>query len=146
MPDGWTNEEVARRNAEVFGTPVASVAAVPKRAKYGNVKTECDGILFDSSKEAQAYQALKIIADRGVLIAKLERQVPFVLQDKAKGRRAIKMVVDFLVTWTDVGRPDPETAQTVFEVKSKPTRTQVYLVKKKMFLARYPKIHLSEWM
>lgn len=44
--------------------------------KYNNVKTEIDGIIFDSKKEANRYLELKIL-ERAGAVRCLEIQVPF---------------------------------------------------------------------
>ena len=135
MTHGWTEADIAR----VEGRTVAA----PKANKYGRVRKEIDGILFDSTKEARAYIDLMAMQRLGH-IDKLERQVPFVLQEKMKGFRAIKMVVDFLVTWSPlIVVPHP---QTVIEVKIRATRTPAYCIKRKLFAAKYPNIEYKEWM
>ena len=44
--------------------------------KYHNKKTEIDGIVFDSRKEALRWHELKLMENAG-LISDLRRQVPF---------------------------------------------------------------------
>ena len=46
--------------------------------KYHAVKTQVDGIIFDSMKEAVRWQELKLLEKAGK-IANLERQVPYEL-------------------------------------------------------------------
>lgn len=48
-------------------------------SKYRNRKTEVDGILFDSRKEATRYGALKL-AERAGMVRDLKLQVPFKLE------------------------------------------------------------------
>jgi len=50
-----------------------------KKSKYGNVKTEVEGIEFSSSKEAKRYKDLRLLENAGV-IQKLKRQVRFSLE------------------------------------------------------------------
>jgi hypothetical protein len=52
--------------------------AEKKPAKYRNRKTEVDGILFDSQKEANHYCDLKTLKQQGEIID-FFRQVPFVI-------------------------------------------------------------------
>lgn len=48
----------------------------PKKSKYGAVKTEIDGIVFDSKHEAKRYQELWLLEQAGE-ITNLRLQVPF---------------------------------------------------------------------
>ena len=48
----------------------------PKRSKYGNRKTEIDGLTFDSAKEAKRWGELKLL-ERAGRIRKLRRQVSY---------------------------------------------------------------------
>ncbi|WP_416330384.1 DUF1064 domain-containing protein, partial [[Clostridium] innocuum] len=50
----------------------------PKKSKYGAVKTEVDGIMFDSKREASRYQELRLLEQAGE-ITNLRLQVPFEL-------------------------------------------------------------------
>lgn len=47
---------------------VATVAGKAKKSKYSNVKTEVDGVLFDSKAEARRYRELKILLDSGKIV------------------------------------------------------------------------------
>jgi hypothetical protein len=49
---------------------------VATKSKYGNKKTEIDGIIFDSAKEAKRYIELRYLLRLGE-IKYLERQVEF---------------------------------------------------------------------
>lgn len=51
--------------------------------KYHNKKVECDGIIFDSTKEKNYYCELKVLRRAGEVID-FERQVTFELQPKFK--------------------------------------------------------------
>ena len=99
-------------------------------AKYRNIKTELDGITFDSKKEAYRYAELKIL-EKGGVIKDLQRQVKFELQPSfyhnGKKERAITYIADFVYTEND---------KTIIEdVKSPITKNnQVYKLKKKMML------------
>lgn len=48
----------------------------PKKSKYGAVKTEVDGIMFDSKREAKRYQELRLL-EQAWEITNLRLQVPF---------------------------------------------------------------------
>ena len=70
-----------------------------KRNKYNAIKTEIDGIIFHSRKEAARYSQLKIY-EKGGLITDLRLQVPYELIPKlvinGKTERAIKYIADFV--------------------------------------------------
>ena len=99
-------------------------------SKYKNKKVVVDNILFDSKKEANYYTKLKILKDAGK-ITDLELQKKFILQDKftlnGKTYRAITYVADFVYK-DDKG---------MHVVDTKGYRTQVYKIKKKLFMKRF---------
>ena len=105
-----------------------------QRSKYNARKTEIDGIKFDSAKEAARYAELKLLRDAGK-IKDLQLQVPFVLQEGFKsirsGRkiRAIKYIADFVYINVE------SNVKMVEDVKG--MKTDVYNIKKKMFLKLY---------
>ena len=105
-------------------------------SKYGNKKTEVDGILFDSKHEAYRWIELKYM-ERVKLIYELQRQVPFVLipvQKDENGKvleREVKYIADFTYRNTADGR------LVVEDAKSEATRTDVYKIKKKLMLYRH---------
>ena len=102
----------------------------PITNKYKNKKVVIDNILFDSKKEANYYTKLKILKDAGK-ITDLELQKKFVLQDKfklnGKTYRAITYVADFVYK-DDKG---------MHVVDTKGYRTQVYKIKKKLFVKKF---------
>jgi len=108
------------------------------RSKYHAKKTEVDGIVFDSKKEAEYYATLLLLQKSGVVV-KLERQVKFELQPhfryNKKMERAITYVADFVVTYKD-------GHEEVVDVKG--MRTREYSLKRKLLLFRYPEIVFRE--
>lgn len=66
----------------------------PKKSKYGAVKTEVDGIKFDSKHEAKRYQELRLLEQAGE-ITNLCLQVPFELIPKSKYGMPIRYIADF---------------------------------------------------
>ena len=101
------------------------------RSKYRAKKTEVDGILFDSKKEASRYNELKLLERAGV-IKDLALQPNFLLQEgfKCQGtHRKIEYIADFMYF-------DEEKKETVVE-DVKGFKTDVYKLKKKLFLKRY---------
>lgn len=102
-----------------------------KKSKYSAVKTKVNGIKFDSKKEARRYKELKIL-EKADEIKSLELQPRFLLQEKFKynGKtiRKIEYVADF--------RYIDEKGNTVVE-DVKGMKTEVYKIKKKIFLKKY---------
>lgn len=100
--------------------------------KYNAKKTTVDGITFDSRKEAERYKELKEL-ERVGKIDRLELQPRFVLMDsfryEGKAVRKIEYVADFLYR-------DISTLELVVE-DVKGVKTDVYKLKKKLFLKHY---------
>ena len=107
-----------------------AVVSQQKKSKYGNVKTEVDGIKFDSQKEARRYQTL-MLAQKSGLIRDLRLQHEFTLQEAyttctGKRIRAIKYRADFTYYMVD------GDSMVIEDVKSKGTKTKEYELKKKL--------------
>jgi hypothetical protein len=120
------------------------------RQKYNAKKTEVDGIVFASKKEAQRYSVLKVLEKTGI-ISDLQMQVPYLLipeqrepeewvpyKKPVKGEvgrwkpgkvieRRCVYVADF------VYEQDGETV--VEDVKGR--RTKEYILKRKLLLHQY---------
>lgn len=110
--------------------------------KYRSVKTERDGILFDSRKEAGRYSELKLLEKAGE-ISHLRLQVRYVLIPEQReldtlgprgGIRRGKLlekecsyIADFVYE---------EAGKTVVE-DVKGFRTDAYIIKRKLMLERY---------
>lgn len=114
--------------------------------KYNAQKCVVDGITFDSRKEANRYCELKLL-ERGGVIKDLRMQVEFILipnqyrTEKRYGKngkelkekqvlleRKCSYIADFVYTLN-------ETGETVVEdVKSDATRTDDYIIKRKLML------------
>ena len=102
--------------------------------KYGNRKTEVDGFLFDSKKEATRYSELVLLEKAGEIFF-LELQPKFTLLDgfrdrDGKAHRAIKYIADFQYQ---------EDGKMIVE-DTKGYKTQVFRIKEKLFRKRYPTI------
>ena len=99
--------------------------------KYNAVKSECDGIVFDSKKEKGRYEFLKMLARAGK-IKNLKLQPRYLLQDsfsyRGKKERKIEYVADFEYI-------DEHGTSIVEDVKGK--KTDVYKLKRKLFLYKY---------
>jgi hypothetical protein len=63
-----------------------------KKSKYNNTKTEVDGIVFDSVKEANRYKELRLLLKVGE-IGLLKRQIEYELNPG--GTYSLKYVSDF---------------------------------------------------
>lgn len=99
-------------------------------SKYKNKKVMIDNILFDSKKEANYYTYLKML-ERASKIKNLELQKKYILQGhfKLNGKtiRAITYIADFVY----------EDDKGVHVVDTKGYRTEVYKIKKKLFMKKY---------
>lgn len=104
-----------------------------RASKYNAKKVEIDGIKFDSKAEGEYYLHLKQqVAERQIL--GFERQKRMLLQEGfnvegVEGKiRPIFYVVDFIVTEND---------GTVTYIDVKGVETDVFKLKKKLFMKRY---------
>ena len=99
-------------------------------SKYHNKKTEIDGIRFDSKKEAERYCELKLLLKAGA-IKHLKLQPRFLLQPMfycdGNWNRKLEYIADFQYE---------EGSKTVVE-DVKGLKTDVYKIKKKLFLYKY---------
>lgn len=107
-------------------------------SKYRARLTEVDEIKFSSAKEAKYYKYLKILKRVGD-VKEFQLQPRFELQPSFKyagvTMRPIYYVADFLVEYTDGSRK-------VIDVKG--YKTDVYKLKKKLFLYKYPDVIFEE--
>ncbi len=101
-----------------------------KYNKYSNVKVTVDGYKFDSKKELKQYQELKLLLKAGV-IKELTLQPEFVLQQSFKlngvTHRKISYVADFKYI----------QGKEIVVVDVKGFKTDIYRLKKKLFLKKY---------
>jgi hypothetical protein len=124
------------KKAKELGIEIEVEEKESKR-KYNNEKPEVDGVVFDSRKEANYYCNLKLRKRAGD-IKDFELQPKFVLLEKDKDRvtgRGIKYIADFKITYSD---------GSVEVVDVKGYKTQVYKLKKKLLLKKYPDINFRE--
>ena len=107
--------------------------------KYHNKIVNEDGIKFDSKKEARRYQELKWL-ERANEISELRLQVPFELQPSfkkdGKTYRKIEYIADFV--YYDVKQDKYIVEDT------KGFKTDVYMLKKKIFEYKYPHLTIKE--
>lgn len=127
---GWNVEAIIQKQLQVTGGAGKLIAVQPdvkpaRESKYGNKKTECDGILFDSKKEAERYQVLKIEARVGT-IQNLELQKRFDIV--IGGMKVCTYIPDFVYI--------RDGKQVVEDVKSPSTKKkEVYRLKNKLMKA-----------
>lgn len=94
-------------------------------SKFGNRRTEYNGITYDSKKEATRAAELDLLVRSGV-VERWERQVPF--QVEINNIKIFKYVADFVVYYKD-------GMVRVEDVKG--FRTPLYRMKKKAVEAYY---------
>ena len=103
------------------------------KAKYGNTATEENGIRFGSKLEARRFRELLQMEQAGE-IWDLHLQEEFVLKPAytlpdGSRSRAIKYVADFTYRRRTVGGGEERVVE---DTKSRPTKTPVYRMKKKL--------------
>lgn len=112
--------------------PVRLSAPVKRvRSKYGAIKTQVDGITFDSKREAARYVELKQLEKRGAishlaLQPKFELIPPMVMDGKKQ--RAIYYIADFSYV-------DHLGIKVIEDVKGMKTRE--YQIKRRLMMHRY---------
>lgn len=99
--------------------------------KYQNKKTEVDGIIFDSKKEAKRYKELLLLESAGA-ITDLRRQVKYELIpsqriDGKVAERKVEYIADFVYT---------QDGETIVE-DTKGFKTKDYIIKRKLMLYKY---------
>lgn len=112
-------------------------AQIQKARKYRNEPEMAEGIRFDSKKEAGRFRELQAMLQAG-LIRELRLQQDFTLQEAyttPDGRRirAIRYCTDFCYE----RKTQTGWEKIVEDVKSRATRTQKYIIKRKMMQDRY---------
>lgn len=113
---------------------------VKKPNKFHAQKTVINGVVYDSKKESRRAVELEYLEKAGK-IKNLERQKRFVLQEgfvnnEGKKIRPISYLADYYY--------EKDGQKVVEDVKSPATRTQVYMLKKKLFMFKYPDIKFVE--
>lgn len=110
---------------------------IKNHSKYSSEPSSVDGFIFHSKKEANRYKELLLMKNAG-LIENLQLQPLFILQTgfiyKGKKERAITYIADFQYT---------ENGKTIVE-DVKGMQTDVYKIKRKLLLYKFPDIHFQE--
>lgn len=113
-----------------------------KKNKYKNTRTEADGIKFQSIKEKDRYFELKLMQHAGI-ISDLELQPKHILQEKftymSKPYPQIAYFADF--RYKRDGKVWVEDVKAWDKKKKKFITTDVFEIKKKMLLKKYPDIN-----
>lgn len=116
-------------------------AQKPKKSKYGNRKVVCDGIKFDSEREAARFAELKVLQAMGK-IRNLRLQANFTLVEgytTIEGKRIKPMVYRSDFAYERATEPDCNGAvywlREVEDVKG--MRTKEYRLKKKLMQEKY---------
>ena len=120
----WTEEEYTDYLTRRAGAIKLEIAEAPKANKYSAIKTEVDGIVFHSKREATRYQDLRVMQQAG-LISGLALQPKYPLE--VNGVKIGNYIGDFLYT---------ENGQRVVE-DTKGVKTPVYKLKRRLMLALY---------
>jgi hypothetical protein len=115
------------------GKPASPRRPFPARSKYGAKKTEIDGIIFDSKKEAERWLFLRGREAAGEINC-LERQLSFVFTHNH---------VKICTYRCDFAYFDLIEKRRVYE-DVKGFRTPLYRLKLKMLHAFYPMVLLRE--
>ena len=117
----WTDQEYAEWLAKK-GVTVDKTTAPPKPSKYFSIMENCQGIKFQSKREAKYFRELQARVFAGEVKYFL-RQVPFDLVGGVKYR------VDFMEVWAD---------GSIHWIDVKGFKTQTYRMKRRMVEASYP--------
>jgi hypothetical protein len=129
---GWENVTLAEIGMKAFPKQGKKAAGVPqvKRSKYRAIRTEVNGFVFASKREAARYRELLVLGAEGKLRdLELQPRFPIVLN----GRTIATYIADFryqTVPW------DYEPVENVVE-DVKGMKTPVYNLKKKLVEAQY---------
>lgn len=107
--------------------------------KYHNKKITIDGITFDSKKESKRYTELKLLL-KAKEIKDLELQPRFELQPSFKKNNKTYRKIEYIA---DFKYFDNRLNKIVVE-DTKGFKTDVYLLKKKMFEYQYKDYTLEE--
>lgn len=103
-----------------------------QRSKYFSKKVVIDGIKFDSKKEGEYYQKLKLLEKEGK-IKNLELQKEYELQPSFKINNKTRRKTTYRADFSYITTKDDK----IHVVDVKGFRTEVYRLKKKMFEYKY---------
>jgi protein associated with RNAse G/E len=128
----WTEDQY-QDYVKSRGKDIETKDKAPKKAKYNNKHVRVDGIVFDSGKEAEYYNTLKLLMRAGA-ISGFCMQPAFVLVEGNDTEKAITYSADFIVL-----KPDG----TYEIVDTKGYETEQWKRTYKMFRLKYPELELK---
>lgn len=106
---------------------------IKKQSKYHNKRVIVDGILFDSQKEADFYNELKLQLMSGAILG-FCRQPEFILVEGFADRKPVTYKADFIVFHLD----------GTFEIiDTKGFETEIFKIKHKQFLNKFPGLEIK---
>ena len=101
--------------------------------KYGNIRTEVDGITFASRKEANRYGELKLMEKAGeIKDLKLQRVYTLISAQRDENGKVIEQPLKYIADFVYKDRE----GRTVVE-DAKGLKTDVYKIKRKLMLCLY---------
>ena len=109
----------------------------PSKTKWGNIKTEFQGEIYDSKKEADYAMHLEIAkkaSKKSERVLSWKRQIPFKIS--INGQHICTYLADFEVKYAD-GRTEYVDTKPLDKRRNKFLTTDVYRLKKKMVFAQY---------
>ena len=116
----------------VDGAPYVVKSKPVKPSKYKNVKTEVDGIKFDSKKEAKRWQELRALQKAGQLRDLAHQWKYFLIPPQTRSDGKKERAVDYIADFAYV---DLDGVTHVEDVKSPSTRKlPAYIIKRKLML------------
>jgi hypothetical protein len=127
----WTEDQYQEYLKNKGGQPVPDKK--PKKSKYNSKHIRVDGICFDSNKEAEYYNNLKMLMRAGA-IKGFCRQPQFILVEGNEQERAITYSADFIVFNND---------GTCRVIDTKGYETAEWERTYKMFRIKYPELELT---
>lgn len=122
------NNLIRRTGSPCMGSGPMGPALPPKPSKYHAIMEECQGIKFQSKKEARYFRELQARVYAGEVLYFL-RQVPFDLAGLTSRGMPIKYRVDFMEIMKD---------GSIRYIDVKGFRSPVYKLKRRMVEASYP--------
>jgi hypothetical protein len=110
---------------------------MPSNSKYKNQKTEVDGIVFDSKREAEYYMQLKYLKRIGE-IKDFGIQQKYELQPKFKKNGKTYQAIAYIADFVFVNK---DGSTEVVDIKG--VETKEFKIKYKMFEFKYPELTLK---
>lgn len=125
----WSEEELEEYMKRIGKSSQESV----KKSKYNNSRIKRDGILFDSTLEADYYDHLKLQLKAGTILG-FCRQPEFILLEGFADQKPETYKADFIIFNLD---GTAEVADT------KGFQTEIFKIKHKQFRAKFPGLELK---